>query len=69
MDLAEDEIDAYLCAYVPLYLYTWGETRTRVLGDVDRGYVITPVDRDAARRIDFLNLDRAGPRAEPDLRT
>jgi predicted RNase H-like nuclease len=39
----EDEIDAYVCAYTALYYWTHGTSRCRVAGDVDSGYIVTPV--------------------------
>ena len=49
LDRAEDEVDAYVCAYTALYYWRWGTQRCAVLGDDRQGAVVTPVD-DAARR-------------------
>jgi predicted RNase H-like nuclease len=43
LDRAEDEIDAYVCAYVAEYYWTHGLARCRVVGDLDSGYIVTPV--------------------------
>lgn len=40
----EDEIDAYVCAYVGLYRLRWGDERSAVLGWVTDGYIVTPPD-------------------------
>jgi predicted RNase H-like nuclease len=58
LDIVEDELDAYVCAYVGLHYRRWHGTRDcAVIGDARRGYVVTPVDearwdrvRIAARR-------------------
>ena len=44
LDLVEDELDAYLCAYVGLYHLKWRGSRSLVVGDEAQGYIITPVD-------------------------
>lgn len=45
LDVIEDELDAYVCAYVGLYYARRGGTREcAVIGDGRTGYVITPVD-------------------------
>lgn len=43
LDRVEDELDAYICAYVALYYWTHGVGRNRVVGDLDTGYIVTPV--------------------------
>jgi predicted RNase H-like nuclease len=43
LDRAEDEIDAYVCAYVAEYYWTHGTARCRVVGDLESGYIVTPV--------------------------
>jgi predicted RNase H-like nuclease len=48
LDRAEDELDAYVCAYVGRYHLAWRGRRSLTVGDAWRGYVVTPVD--AARR-------------------
>ena len=42
LDRVEDELDAYVCAYVALYYWTHGLGRNRVVGDLDTGYIVTP---------------------------
>ena len=48
MDRCEDEIDAYICAYVALYYWTHGLAHCRVVGDLASGYIITPVTEQMA---------------------
>jgi predicted RNase H-like nuclease len=48
LDAVEDELDAYVCAYAGLYHLAWRGVRSLVVGDVARGYVVTPVDVEAA---------------------
>jgi predicted RNase H-like nuclease len=43
LDRVEDELDAYLCAYIALYYWTHGAMRCAVIGDVESGYIVTPV--------------------------
>jgi predicted RNase H-like nuclease len=54
----EDELDAYVCAYVGLYHTAWEGTRSLTVGDGVAGYIVTPVDavrqttiRDCAARL------------------
>jgi predicted RNase H-like nuclease len=49
---AEDEIDAYVCAYTALYYWTHGATRCRVAGDATDGYILTPVTAELAACLD-----------------
>lgn len=49
LDRLEDELDAYLCAYVAAYYWSHGAERCRVVGDVDSGYIVTPVTDEIAR--------------------
>ena len=43
----EDELDAYVCAYAAVYHGRWHGRRSLVVGDVTRGYIVTPADRRA----------------------
>jgi predicted RNase H-like nuclease len=43
LDIIEDELDAYMCAYIGFYYWTHGASRCRVVGDIDTGYIVTPV--------------------------
>ncbi len=52
LDRAEDEVDAYVCAYTSLYYWRWGTRRCAILGDDREGAVVTPVDDVASRRLD-----------------
>jgi len=40
----EDQLDAVFCAYLALYYWWWGTEKCRIFGDVERGYIVTPVD-------------------------
>ena len=59
----EDEIDAFVCAYVGLYYWTHGTTRCRVAGDLEGGYIVTPVNQQQGACIDARSS--AGPRSDP----
>jgi hypothetical protein len=48
----EDEIDGYVCAYTALYYWTHGTSRCRIAGDVDSGYILTPVTPEQAACLD-----------------
>lgn len=39
----EDQVDALFCAYIALYAHRWGAARCRTFGDLERGYIFTPV--------------------------
>jgi predicted RNase H-like nuclease len=39
----EDELDAYVCAYIGAYHVAWAGRRSLTVGDARRGYVVTPV--------------------------
>jgi predicted RNase H-like nuclease len=51
LDRVEDELDAFVCAYVGLYWAAWGRARSAVLGTVADGYIVTPVDPERAKRV------------------
>jgi len=40
----EDQLDAVFCAYLALYYWWWGTERCRIFGDMERGYIVAPVD-------------------------
>ncbi len=40
----EDALDAITSAYVAAYFWTWGTERCAVLGTLEEGYIVTPVD-------------------------
>ena len=44
----EDTLDALTCAYIALYFHRWGEIRCAVVGDLETGFIVTPVN-DAMR--------------------
>src|SRR5919106_2264014 len=54
---AEDEIDAYVCAYTALYYWTHGTTRCRVAGDATDGYILTPVTPELAACLDLVTSE------------
>lgn len=39
----EDELDAYVCAYIGAYHLAWAGRRSLTVGDGHRGYIVTPV--------------------------
>lgn len=39
----EDVLDGLMCAYIGHYLWRWGMARARVFGNVQQGYITTPV--------------------------
>lgn len=68
LDRCEDEIDAYVCAYVALYYWTHGVAKCRVVGDVASGYIVTPVTDALALALDRAVDVPAGPaRSRPRL--
>jgi predicted RNase H-like nuclease len=52
LDRAEDELDAYVCAYIALYYWTHGLEGCRVVGDTATGYIVTPVSKEQADCLD-----------------
>ena len=41
----EDILDGLMCAYIGHYLWRWGMARARVFGNIEQGYITTPVPR------------------------
>lgn len=39
----EDKVDALMCAYVALFAHRWGAERCATFGDLEGGYIFTPV--------------------------
>ncbi len=39
----EDKLDGVMCAYIGHYLWRWGMARARVFGNMEQGYITTPV--------------------------
>jgi len=39
----EDKLDGVMCAYIGHYLWRWGMERARVFGNMEQGYITTPV--------------------------
>src|SRR5262245_31513785 len=58
LDRLEDEIDAYICAYIALYYWTHGSHRCRVVGTASAGYIVTPVSPDHARVLDAIGREQ-----------
>jgi predicted RNase H-like nuclease len=63
LDRLEDELDAYLCAYIALYYWTHGLSRCRVVGDTADGYIVTPVTPQQASCLDAVSADGPSRRA------
>jgi predicted RNase H-like nuclease len=61
LDRVEDEIDAYVCAYVALYYWWWGTEQCAVIGDAAAGAIVTPVDDEARRRLAALGSIEVEP--------
>jgi predicted RNase H-like nuclease len=57
LDLIEDELDAFMCAYIAFYYWTHGASRCRVVGDFDTGYIVTPVTPAIAADLDAVVLE------------
>ena len=57
LDLIEDELDAVMCAYIAFYYWTHGASRCRVVGDVDTGYIVTPVTPAIGADLDAVVLE------------
>ena len=54
LDRLEDEIDAYVCAYVAMYYWFHGVERCRGVGTHEAGYIVTPVTDEQAEILDGL---------------
>lgn len=39
----EDKVDALMCAYIALFAHRWGAERCQSFGDMQSGYIFTPV--------------------------
>ena len=62
LERVEDDVDAVVCAYIALYA-TAKPQRVRVLGNVENGYILTPVTPQIAQRLD---VDSRTPTAPPE---
>ena len=47
----EDELDAYVCAYIGVHHLAWAGTRSLAVGDATCGYIVTPVSEHHAARL------------------
>jgi hypothetical protein len=65
LDVAEDELDAFMCAYIGFYYWKHGTSRCRIVGDSDSGYIVTPVTQEFGDRIDRLVLREVSAAASP----
>ena len=65
LDDAEDELDAIMCAYIGFYYWRHGTDRCRIVGDLDSGYIVTPVTQEFGDRIDRLVLREVPVAARP----
>lgn len=52
LDRSEDELDAFVCAYVAAHLWAHGSARNSIVGDTDTGYIVTPVTPELAACLD-----------------
>lgn len=59
LDRAEDELDSYICAYTALYYWTHGIDRSRIFGDTETGYIVTPVSAEQAAWLDVALGERS----------
>src|SRR5260370_5774529 len=66
LDLIEDELDAYMCTYIGFYYWTHGASRCRVVGDVDTGYIVTPVTPAIGADLDAVVLETPVRRVRKD---
>lgn len=60
----EDSIDAVVCAYIAAYANA-NPSGVRIMGDVDTGYILTPVTADIARRFDWYRHASVVPLKAP----
>lgn len=60
LDHAEDEMDAYICAYTASFYWTHGVSRCRVVTGADGGYIVTPVSATQAECLDRLAEEEPG---------
>ena len=52
LDRSEDELDAFVCAYIAAHLLAHGSARNRIVGDTEAGYIVTPVTPELAACLD-----------------
>jgi predicted RNase H-like nuclease len=68
LDALEDEIDAFVCAYIASYYWTHGADKCRVVGDISGGYIVTPVTPEQGALLDAAKLRTLLPSTTPRLR-
>lgn len=61
LDAVEDELDAFVCAYIANYYWAHGTRKCRVVGDIDGGYIVTPVSSEQGARLDAAELRTLPP--------
>jgi predicted RNase H-like nuclease len=54
LDRAEDELDAFVCAYTALYYWTHRLDRCRIAGTDEEGFIVTPVTAELGTRFDQI---------------
>lgn len=47
----EDAVDAVLCAYIGMHRWWHGDAESAVLGDLDSGYIVVPLDERVRRAL------------------
>jgi predicted RNase H-like nuclease len=65
---AEDEVDAFVCAYTGLYYWTHGTSRCRIAGDAANGYILTPVTPELGACLDRAAAEPTAARDRPPRR-
>jgi predicted RNase H-like nuclease len=48
----EDLLDSLLCAYISYYYWFWGASRCTVVGNVEEGYMVLPINQELRRRLE-----------------
>ena len=56
----EDQLDAWLCAYIAQHIFRWGRQRNLMFGEEDHGYILVPARYEG----DVVRLN-AGPSTTP----
>lgn len=48
----EDLLDAIICAYTAYYYWYWGNRKCKIFGDIENGYIVTPINNILRSQID-----------------